>query len=71
MALSKLESHLMFDKRLTERLVQDRMLERTDLAKHLKQLPDLAKDADEMPAYVEPTAASDEEPTFSAIEQRS
>lgn len=70
MPLSKLEGHLMFDKRVSDRLLRDRLLERDELAKHLKQLPDLAAEADEIPAYSEP-AANEDEPTFSAIEPRS
>ncbi len=71
MTLSKLEQHLLHDKRLTDRLLRDNVLSREALAKQIQQLPDLAAESVEIPAYEEPKAGSDDEPTFSAVEHQS
>lgn len=55
MALSPLESHLLNDTRLRDRMLATGELTDKDVAKLVSALPDLAGEADEIQVYEEPT----------------
>ncbi|MBI4237356.1 MAG: hypothetical protein HY696_02910 [Deltaproteobacteria bacterium] len=53
MALSQLESQLVFDKRLVDRNLRQGHVTEADLNKQLAALPDLAAEAETLPPYDE------------------
>lgn len=53
MDLSQKESHLKFDKRVSDRLIRQGNLTTDELQKQLKALPDLEKEAEVLAPYDE------------------
>lgn len=74
MGLCEREEHLLCDKRLAGRYLKTGELSTKDIAKNAKDLPDLAAEKNDLPAYDEQLAsgmrisAGDAEPTFEAAE---
>lgn len=71
MARTKHDEHLLYDKRLSDWFSRSGDLNQKMIEKHLKDLPDLAAEADVVPAYEEPgdeptIEMDDSHPTFEA-----